>query len=293
MAIFCYHYRNNHVQIYTNSLFLPTANMPPFPSAHGQTQALWEREAARPIPPISQKVTRFSGPEAARNETVTGLVSKIFNESFGYRPDGKPYRLGPKSTAERLASTDFLLIAGDEQSGIGYLFGKEIPSRNGRIAWIESMAVLPLYRKQGVATALIQTFRRATKGSSKIGCATPNPIAALVVTRAVPGTLFIGNCKPPAAMLSMLREIRQYCFDLRGCAIQGKTLRIRTGFSPLSRSDEREWKPRTPSSPPYWWNELEHLPNDHEALLVIERTDHPASSYNNVEYSNDATQTKA
>ena len=267
--------------------------MPPLPSVHGQTQALWERESDSPTLPISQKVTSFSGPEAARNETVTALVSKIFNESFGYRPDGKPYRLGPKSTTERLASTDFLFIAGDEQSGIGYLFGKEIPAMGGRIAWIESMAVLPLYRKQGIATALLHKFCLATKGSSKVGCATPNPIAALVVTRAVPGTLYIGNCKPPAAMLHMLREIRQHCFDLRGCAIQTKTLRIKTGFSPLSRSDEREWNPRKPSSPPYWWNELEHLPNAYEALLVIERTDSPSTSCNAVEYANEAPQTKA
>ncbi len=267
--------------------------MPPFPSVHGQTQAPWEKESDRPNLPISQKVTRLSGPEAARNQTVTGLVSKIFNESFGYRPDGKPYRLGPKSTAERLASTDFLLIAGDEQSGIGYLFGKEIPSRNGRIAWIESMAVLPLYRKQGVATALIQTFRLATKGSSQIGCATPNPIAALVVTRAVPGTVYIGNCNTPAAVLHMLREIRQHCFDLRGCSIRKKPLRIKTGFSPLSRSDEREWSPRTPTSPPYWWSELEHLPNAYEALLVIEREDNPSRSCNAVESAHEAPQTEA
>ena len=138
--------------------------MPPSPSVHGQTQTLWERQSDLPI---SQKVTRLSGPEAARNVTATGLVSKIFNESFGHRPDGKPYRLGPKSMAERLASTDLLFIAGDEQSGIGYLFGKEIPSMSGRIAWIESMAVLPLYRRQGIATALIHQFRLATKGSVK------------------------------------------------------------------------------------------------------------------------------
>ena len=267
--------------------------MPPLPSVHGQTQALWERESDCPTLPISQKVTRLLGPEAARNETVTGLVSKIFNESFGYRPGGKPYRLGPKSTAERLASTDFLLIAGDEQSGIGYLFGKEIPAMGGRIAWIESMAVLPLYRKQGIATALLHKFCLTTKGSSKVGCATPNPIAALVVTRAVPGTLYVGNCNPPAAMLHMLREIRQHCFDLRGCAIQTKTLRIKTGFSPLSRSDEREWNPRKPSSPPSWWSELEHLPNAYEALLVIERTDIPSTSLHSVEHANEAPQTKA
>ncbi len=266
--------------------------MSPLHSVHGQIQAHWEKESARPTLPISQSVTRLLGPEAARNATVTGLVSKIFNESFGHRPDGKPYRLGPKSIAERLASTDLLFIAGDEQSGIGYLFGKEISSVGGRIAWVESMAVLPLCRRQGIATALIQEFRRATKGSSRIGCATPNPIAALVVTRTIPGTVYIGNRNPPAVVLHMLRKIRRYCFDLRGCAIQKKPLRIKTGFSPLSRSDEREWNPRTPTSPPYWWSELEHLPNAYEALLVIDRDDNPSRSCNAVDSANEVSQKK-
>jgi len=226
--------------------------------------------------PATQRVTCFSGQEAARNANLVRLVSLIFNDSFGYRPDGRAYRLGPKSTQERLESTDFLFIAGEEQSGIGYLFGKEIPCTGGRIAWIESMAVMPLYRKQGVATALIDKFIRATKGSAKIGCATPNPVAALVVTRSVPGKLYIGSGHPPDTLIQMLREIRQHCFDLRGCAIQEESFRIKTGFSPLSACDQREWSPRIPSRAPFWWSELEHLPNDYEALLVIERKDQRA-----------------
>ena len=72
-----------------------------------------------------------------------------------------------------------------------------------------------------------------------------------------------------------------------------KPLRIKTGFSPLSRSDEREWNPRKPSSPPSWWSDLEHLQNNYEALLVIERTDSPSTSCDAVEYANEAPQTKA
>ncbi len=238
----------------------------------------------------SQIFTRFAGQEAARNKNLVNIVSNIFNNSFGYRPDGRPYRLGPKSTAERLASTDFLFISGDEKGGIGYLFGKEIPCMGGRIAWIESMAVLPLYRKQGIATALVKKFRNATIGSSRIGCATPNPLAALVVTRTINGKLYIGSCCPPLALRRMLREIRKYCFDLRGCAIHDKDFTIKTGFSPLSPSDQREWNPRTPASPPHWWNDIEHLSNDYEALLVIERKD-KTSNLCSVEYANEATTT--
>ena len=248
--------------------------MPPLPSVHGQTQALWETESDRSTLPISQKVTRFSGPEAARNEPVTGLVSKIFNESFGHRPDGKPYRLGPKSMAERLASTDFLFIAGDEQSGIGYFFGKEIPchGRKNRLDRVNGgLTTLP---ETGychcLATQVLPDNQRIIQSRMR----DPESYCGFGGDqRPYPEPCISETANPPAAMLHMLREIRQHCFDLRGCAIQKKPLRIKTGFSPLSRSDEREWNPRTPSSPPYWWSELEHLPNAYEALLVIERTD--------------------
>ena len=45
------------------------------------------------LPPI----TRYPAHSAAANEALVKLVSGIFNESFGFRPDGKPYRMGPKS----------------------------------------------------------------------------------------------------------------------------------------------------------------------------------------------------
>lgn len=213
-------------------------------------------------------IMRSSGPEAATNFQLVNLVSHIFNESFGFRPDGKSYRLGPKSVSERLMSTDYLFIAGD---GIGYLFGKEIPSSFGRIAWIESMAVRPLYRRQGIASALVQTFSLATTGSFFFGCVTPNPIAAYVVCKIVPGTLSLGPCSPSEDLYQMLKEIQKHCFDLRGCSIDRRNFRIRTGFSPLSRSDQREWCPREPKAMPRWWKAIEHLPNEFEAILVLQR----------------------
>ena len=224
-------------------------------------------------PLLSTEISFFSAPQASQNENLIRLVSGIFNESFGYRPDGRPYRLGPKSTTERLESTDFLFIAGSEKGGIGYLFGKEIPCSSGRVSWIESMAVLPLYRRQGIATALVNEFAKTTKGALKFGCATPNPIAALVVTRLITGNVFISPRKPNFYIKRMLREIRKHCFDLKGCNIDDFNFRIKTGFSPLSRSDQREWAPRTPSSKPVWWEKIENLPNEYEALIVIERND--------------------
>lgn len=224
------------------------------------------------------EISFFPAPQAAKSKGLVKLISGIFNESFGFRPDGRPYLLGPKSTGERLASTDFLFVAGGEEGGVGYLFGKEIPCSSGRVAWIESMAVLPLYRRQGIATALVKEFVRTTTGSFRFGCATPNPIAAFVITRLIPGELFISPRQPHLYIKRMLREIRKYCFDLRGCKIDDINFRIRTGFSPLSRSDEREWSPRIPNPPPFWWEGVEKLPNEYESLLVIERKDSISSS---------------
>ncbi|TAJ10606.1 MAG: N-acetyltransferase [Nitrospirae bacterium] len=215
-------------------------------------------------------IQAYAAPIAATNPQLVKLVSHIFNESFGYRPDGRPYRLGPKSVSERLQETDHLFVAGDEQSGVGYLFGKEITSSQGRIAWIESMAVLPLYRRRGIATAMVKRFWQATKNAPRFGCATPNPIAALIVSRVVPGKLYVGQSDPPHHLRRLLKEIKQNCFDLRGCSIDERTLTIKTGFSPLSRSDERDWSPRTPQAPPHWWAWIQHLPNEFEALLLIE-----------------------
>jgi GNAT superfamily N-acetyltransferase len=219
----------------------------------------------------SHTISKLAGFTAASDADAVKLVSNIFNESFGFRPDGKPYRLGPKSVSERLLSTDYLFIAGDTRSGVGYLFGKEISSSAGRVAWIESMAVLPLYRRQGIATALVRSFVSATKAAPFVGFATPNPIAGHVITRCVPGNLYIGRCFPPFPVYQMLKEIQDNCFDLRGCALDKENLLIKTGFSPLSRSDERQWAPREAIEAPKWWTFIEHLPNAFEALVVIKR----------------------
>jgi GNAT superfamily N-acetyltransferase len=223
------------------------------------------------LPKTEPSIEVFSGQQAAASAETVRLISQVFNESFGYRPDGKPYKLGPKSVTERLLQTDYVFLAGGRDAGVGYLFGKEIPSSMGRIAWIESMAVLPIYRRHGIGTSLVRSFTYATKASPRLGCATPNPIAALIVSRAVEGKMFVGKCYPPYRLIQLLKDIRQYCFDLRGCAIDETSLTIRTGFSPLSRSDQREWRPTKPEPEPTWWSSIEHLPNEYEALLIVER----------------------
>ena len=220
---------------------------------------------------VPSNISMSAGFTAASDPDAVRLVSHIFNESFGFRPDGKPYRMGPKSVSERLVSTDYLFIAGDTHSGVGYLFGKEIPSSAGRVAWIESMAVLPIYRRQGIATALVKNFVAATKAAPLVGFATPNPIAAYVITRCVPGTHYVGRCFPPFPIYQLLKEIQENCFDLRGCALDKENLLIKTGFSPLSRSDQRKWVPQRTVVVPKWWNFIEHLPNAFEALVVIKR----------------------
>lgn len=133
------------------------------------------------------------------------------------------------------------------------------------------MAVLPLYRRNGIATALVRCFHTLTKMAPRFGFATPNPIAALIATTVVQGRAYIGSCYPPYTLCHLIREIRQNCFDLRGCHMDEEHFRIRTGFSPLSRSDQREWNPRGNVPEPTWWQSIQHLPNEFEALLVIEK----------------------
>ena len=206
----------------------------------------------------------FSGPRAASHKDLASLVSHVFNKNFGYRPDGKPSRLSPKLIRERLQRTDYLLTAGDASNGIGYLFGKEIPS-----SWIESMAVLPLYRRQGIAKELVTRFFTETKKAYYFGCATPNPITAYIVLTIVPGRPYLAHSSIPSPIYHMLKEIQENCFDLRGCSIDHVHFRIETGFSPLCRSDERQWNPRKPTEAPSWWSKIELLPNEFEALLVL------------------------
>jgi len=53
----------------------------------------------------------YKGRDAAAIPSLVDAVSHVFGNSFGTTPQGKPYRLGPKKTKERLESTDLLIVA--------------------------------------------------------------------------------------------------------------------------------------------------------------------------------------
>lgn len=222
---------------------------------------------------LSFEIRQFSGPTAAKDLNLVEGVSYIFNESFGLRPDnGRSYRLGPKLTTSKLGNTDLLFLVGNAGSEFGYLFGKEIAYSGGRIAWIESLAVLPLYRRRGIATALVKRFMVDMQTSHWIGCATPNPIAAYILTRAAQGNAYIGSCQPPRKIREMLGEIKSRCIDLRGCEIDPVNLLVKTGFSPQSPYDHRCWKPKNSDQvEPDWWKAIQNLPSEKESLVIVER----------------------
>jgi hypothetical protein len=153
----------------------------------------------------------------------------------------------------------------------GYLYSRILRSESGAVGWIDSLAVLPQYRRKGVATRLVEEFLREVSTCRWVGCATPNPIAALVITRAVNGVTYIEGCQPPPEVISMIEDIRPKCPDLRGTDFNSTRLLVKTKFTPVKSEDTTEWKPPHPSEPPPWWASLENLPEEYEALLVIDR----------------------
>ena len=106
-----------------------------------------------------------------------------------------------------------------------------------------------------------------------VGCATPNPVAALVMTRVVRGDAYVGECNPPREVIDMIQTIRSRCPDLRGADFHPQQLLVRTNFSPVSSEETTDWSTPHPSEPPPWWAFLKNLPSHDEALLVIDRKD--------------------
>ena len=215
-----------------------------------------------------------SGSSASESSLLVHAVSSIFSNSFGINPKTQqPYRLGPKTTKKRLALAHQLFLASDEADHpVGYLFGTEIPSSCGSVGWIDSLAVLPQHRRKGIGTRLVANFAEHFSSVRWIGCATPNPIAALVISKVIKGTLFIGECDPTEELLGMINDIRPLCQDLRGVDFNPDSLLVRTQFHPPDTGDNKEWCPPHPTEPPPWWSSLENLSSQYEALLIVDKS---------------------
>ena len=214
----------------------------------------------------------FLGEAAAETDRLVKGVSAVFSNSFGEnQKTKKPYRLGPKTTRERLSSANNLFVAQGSDEMVGYLYSRELSSNSGSVSWIDSLAVLPAHRRKGVATRLVEEFLVRMSACRWVGCATPNPIAALVITRTVKGTTYVEGCQPPRAVISMIEDIRSKCPDLRGTDFNPTRLLVKTQFTPMRSEDTTEWRPPHPSEPPPWWASLENLPDDYEALIIIDR----------------------
>ena len=139
-----------------------------------------------------------SGSSASESSSLVHAVSFIFSNSFGINPKTQqPYRLGPKRTKKRLALAHRLFLASDEaDQPVGYCYATKIPSTHGGVGWIDSLAVLPEHRQKGIGTRLVEKFSQHFASVRWIGCATPNPIAAFVITKVVKGNLYMVNAIP-------------------------------------------------------------------------------------------------
>ncbi len=213
-------------------------------------------------------------PAASESPPLVRAVSYIFSNSFGENPKtGKLYKLSPNATKKRLISARHLFLVSHKTNGfVGYLFATEIPSSSGFVGWIDSLAVLPQHRRKGVGRQLVTDFAKMFARARWIGCATPNPIAALIITKAVEGKSYVGECNPPPPeeLVSMFNEIRPLCQDLSGVEFNPNSMLVGTGFSPSRTGDTREWRPPHPMEPPPWWSSLENLSSQYEALLIID-----------------------
>lgn len=214
-----------------------------------------------------------SGSSASESPSLVHAVSSIFSNSFGINPKTqKPYRLGPKPIKKRLGLAHHLFLASDEAvHPVGYLFATEIQSSCGAVGWIDSLAVLPQHRRKGVGTQLAANFAEYFERVRWIGCATPNPIAALVISKVVKGKLYIGECDPTEELVAMINDIRPFCQDLSGVDFNPSCLLVRTQFHPSDTGDNKEWCPPHPTEPPPWWSSLENLSSQYEALLIVDK----------------------
>ena len=216
----------------------------------------------------------YPATEAAASSEVVTAISQVVSNSFGINPEGKPYRLGPKTTRARLETTHHVIVSRHQRVDIvGYVYARVIAYTKEAVGWIDSLAVMPNHRRKKIATRLVSGLLGRIPDCRWVGCATPNPVAALVITRVVRGHAFVGECKPPQDVIDMIHEIRSRCPDLMGADFNPRKLLVRTNFSPASSEETTDWSPPNPAEPPPWWASLKNLPSNYEALLIIDRKD--------------------
>lgn len=203
------------------------------------------------------------------------IVSRIFCSSFGRNPKtGKMHVLGPRRMHERLKRCSFLCLAAKGGRPVGYMFGTEFNELHTSIAWLDSICVVREYRRQGLATAMLDTFARAVPEFEWLGATTPNPITKLVLEKLHIGRIFGPGEPAPEKIVESLRYIGHACEDLRGCDIDTKRMLIKTRFAVDIDAQEREWSAGSGVSGgqrPTWWTQLANLPEDYESLLIIHR----------------------
>ena len=83
----------------------------------------------------------YPASEAAKSSEVIDDVSHVFSNSFGNTPEGKPYRLGPKTTKKRIERTDHVIVSRHHADPVGYVYARVMASTRGVVGWIDSLAV--------------------------------------------------------------------------------------------------------------------------------------------------------
>ncbi len=209
-------------------------------------------------------------PRAELDEQHAAIVSRIFCSSFGKNPKtGKPHVLGPVRMWERLKRCSYLCLALKNDIPVGYMFGTAYLHLR-KFAWLDSICVMREFRRQGLATAMLDAFARAVPAFEWLGATSPNPITKLVLQKAQLGHIYGPGEPAPDDVIDALDFIQRDCEDLRNCEIDRQKMLIKTRFSVEYGDQERTWDDRDAVAPP-WWRTLANLPEDFESLLIIRR----------------------
>ncbi len=83
-------------------------------------------------------------------------------------PDDPPHNAPPKVFDTKLALHDDMLFVAVQEDAV---IGTTMAGYDGHRGWLHKVAVLPLYQRQGIATALV---RHAISALQSIGCTKVN-----------------------------------------------------------------------------------------------------------------------